>query len=161
MQTTDVDHRALAISINQRTWFLLEKKNRSVDESDEMIHAAHASLWHWLQAGGPIQQQRGEWLIGRVYVVLGLRDQALRAATRVLELTKIHSADLQDFDHAYAYELMARALELTGKSTEAVENWQIAMDLGEQIAVTSDRENFERDLRSIPFRPVSQVNSDE
>ena len=70
MLMADVDHKSLAIALNQRTWTLLEKEARSAAESDEMIHAAHGSLWHWLQAGGPVQQQRGEWLIGRVYVVL-------------------------------------------------------------------------------------------
>ena len=68
--TEGVDHKALAISLNQRTWALLEKEERTEQESDELIHVAHASLWHWLQAGGPVQQQRGEWLVGRTYVVL-------------------------------------------------------------------------------------------
>ena len=88
MNRDDVDHKALAIALNQRCWTLLEKTGRSSDESDELIHVAHASLWHWLQAGGPVQQQRGEWLIGRVYVVLGVADAALRHAQRTLDLTE-------------------------------------------------------------------------
>jgi len=147
----DVDHKALAVSLNQRVWTLLETDARTAAESDEMIHAAHASLWHWLQAGGPVQQQRGEWMIGRVHVVLGNAEAALRHARRTLDLTERHSAELQDFDHAYAHELMARALELNGDRRRALETWETAQELGARIRGSKDREIFEGDMRAIPF----------
>lgn len=158
MTLENVDHRALAISLNQRVWALLEKEERTVSENDEMIHVAHASLWHWLQAGGPVQQQRGEWLIGRVYVVLGLADSAIRHANRTNDLTDKHSADLQDFDHAYAFELLARALELNN-DPEAARTWEKALDLGRQIKGKKDREIFEDDLKAIPFKPLCELNT--
>lgn len=149
-----VDHKALAISLNQRTWSLLEEKTRSAADNDEMIHVAHASLWHWLQAGGPVQQQRGEWLIGRVYVVLGFADAALRQARTTYDLTEKHSGELQDFDHAYAHELMARALDMNGENKQADLMWQKAKDLGSAIKGEKNREIFDGDLKAIPFRIV-------
>ncbi|WP_208988604.1 hypothetical protein [Labrenzia sp. VG12] len=150
----DVDHKSLAISLNQRTWTLLEKGDRSAAESDEMIHAAHGSLWHWLQAGGPVQQQRGEWLIGRVYVVLGFCEAALRHANRTMDLTDRHLDVLQDFDLAYAHELLARALEMAGETGRALDMWNKALELGTRIAGPKDREIFEGDLKAIEFQPA-------
>ncbi|WP_297590432.1 hypothetical protein [Roseibium sp.] len=149
-----MDHQAMAISLNQRVWSLLEKNDRTAEESDEMVHAAHASLYHWLQAGGPVQQQRGEWILGRVYVVLGIADAALRHAQRVIDLTEKHSSELRDFDHAYAFELMARALELNGDRGKAVDMWDMAQKLGAEIEGPKDREIFEGDLKAIPFAPA-------
>lgn len=148
----DVDHKSLAIALNQRTWTLLEKEARTTGESDEMIHVAHGSLWHWLKAGGPVQQQRGEWLIGRVYVVLGIAEASLRHANRTMELTDRHVDVLQDFDLAYAHELMARALELTGEASKALDMWTRAVELGTKIAGPKDRAIFEGDLKAIEFR---------
>ncbi|MES0881945.1 hypothetical protein [Roseibium sp. SCP14] len=159
MTLADVDHKALAISLNQRIWFLLEKKDRTAEECEEMVHVAHASLWHWLQVGGPVQQQRGEWLIGRVYVVLGIAEAALRHAERTFDLTERHSAELQDFDHAYAYELMARALLLSGDHGKALDMWERAGNLGAEIQGVEDREIFQGDLRAIPFVPVCDANA--
>ncbi|MEM9633456.1 MAG: hypothetical protein AAGA50_19145 [Pseudomonadota bacterium] len=154
-----VDHKALAISLNQRIWFLLEKKDRTAEESDEMVHVAHASLWHWLQAGGPLQKQRGEWIIGRVYVVLEVAGAALRHAERTFDLTERHSAELQDFDHAYAYELMARALLLNGDQGKALDMWERAKHLGAEIQGAKDREIFLGDLNAIPFETACDANA--
>ena len=156
--TEGVDHKALAISLNQRTWALLEKEERTEQESDELIHVAHASLWHWLQAGGPVQQQRGEWLVGRTYVVLGHGESALFHARRTFDLTERHSADLQDFDHAYAFELLARALDVNN-DPEASRMWEKALDLGSRIKGDKDREIFEGDVKAIPFRAACDLNT--
>lgn len=39
-------HRQLGIDLFNHTWELLDKPNRTRDEDDAMIHAAHASRFH-------------------------------------------------------------------------------------------------------------------
>ena len=152
MATADmIDHRSLAISLNQRTWALLESKTRTADEDSEMVHVSHASLWHWMQAGTPANIQRGEWLIGRVYVVLGRSEPALHQAKRTTALTRSHARDLEDFDIAYSHELMARALWLSDARSDAIAEWERAKQLGRAIAGEKDREIFEADCAAIPF----------
>jgi len=41
-----------------------------------MIHAAHASRFHWGEIGKPINLGRGEWQISRVYSVLNRPESA-------------------------------------------------------------------------------------
>jgi hypothetical protein len=48
------DQRLLAGHLFNRVWVLLEKPDRSAADDDEMVHAAHASRYHWGQAGQPV-----------------------------------------------------------------------------------------------------------
>src|SRR4051794_30795420 len=105
---TPEEHLTAAKASNNRVWELLENADRTEADAREMMHAAHASLWHWLYAGEAVHEQRGEWLLSRVHVVLGNPAPALDHATRCLEITEDEGID--GFDRAYACEAMARAL---------------------------------------------------
>ena len=108
-----------AKKINGLVWKLLEKPDRSKDEDWEMLHASHASLYHWLQVGTGLHRQRGEWLVSRVRTVLGNGNEAVVHATRCLELTEYHNDLMEDFDFAFAYESAARANALAGNSKDS------------------------------------------
>ena len=52
----ELDHatrRALAIGLFNYTWTLLENPDRTPEQDDEMLHAAHASRYHWGEVGEP------------------------------------------------------------------------------------------------------------
>ncbi len=68
--------RQLAAGLYNYTWTLLEQEDRSADDVDRMIHAAHASRLHWDAIGQPANRARGEWLCSRVYAVLGRGEPA-------------------------------------------------------------------------------------
>ena len=103
-----------AKKIHGRTWELLDKFERTAADDQEMIDAAHASLYHWRSAGNGLNHQRGEWLIARVYTVIGDKHAAIRHANCCLELTTEHKDLMRDFDIAFAYECLARAHALMG-----------------------------------------------
>ena len=46
--------RRLATRLFNRVWELLERTGRSPHEDDEMVHAAHASRFHWGVVGEPV-----------------------------------------------------------------------------------------------------------
>lgn len=50
----------LAKTTNGRVWKLFEKPDRTEDENDELVHAAHASAYLWLQVGTAVHWQRAE-----------------------------------------------------------------------------------------------------
>jgi hypothetical protein len=95
-------HRHFAIRFNSMTWNLLDKAGRTPEEDEWMLYSAIASCRHWLEAGKDLHHERGEWLIARVYAVLGLDQAALRHANRCLTLTEQYTAEMVDFDRAYA-----------------------------------------------------------
>ncbi len=71
-----------AIDFHGKTWEMLEKQTRTPDDDERMLDFAHASLAHWRTAGGQVRHQRGEWLLARVYAVLGEGNLALKHAHR-------------------------------------------------------------------------------
>jgi tetratricopeptide (TPR) repeat protein len=139
-------HQHFARALNGQVWGLIEKPDRSQSEDEQMVHAAHASCYHWLQVGTGLHQQRAEWLIAHVYAELGLADSALRHATRCFELTNEFADLIQDFDLAYAYEGVARAHALAGNRDQALEYIQLAEERGEAIKGEQDKAIFLGDL---------------
>jgi len=144
----DEAHRYFAKASNGRVWELLRKEARSSAENAEMLHAAHASCYHWLYAGTGVQHQRAEWLISHVYAVLADAPAALRHAVRCWELTHIHSSAVADFDVAYAYEALARAHVLAEHQAEAKHFLALAEQVGAAIANDEDRAIFLGDFAS-------------
>ncbi len=135
-------HRYFAIRFNNMTWELLDKMERTREEDECMLYSAFASCRHWLAVGTGVHHQRGEWLIARVYTVLGLGEAAVRHANRCLELTEQHADEMEDFDGAFAFEAVARAHAIAGNQGEALKYIALAERAGEAIAGEEDRKIF-------------------
>jgi hypothetical protein len=141
-----VDHTALAKELNRAVWDALAS-DRDPGNDAAMADAAHASLHHWRVAGGPLEEARGEWLVSHVYAVLGRGEPARHHARRSYDLCVAHG--FGDFDLAYAYEGMARALTAAGESAEP---WKArAAEAGAAIADDEDRTLFLDDLAAEPW----------
>ena len=141
-------HRHFAAATNSEVWVLLEKPDRTPAEDERMVHAAHASCYHWLEAGTAVHHQRGEWLIARVYAELGRGADALRHAGRCMEITRAYPSDMADFDIAYAHEALARAHSLCGDTAEARHYKALAEEAAKAIVDPEDRAYFLSDLRA-------------
>lgn len=128
--------------INGQTWAILDNPDRTQAEDEALLHAAHASLYHWLQVGTTLHHQRGLWLIARVHVVMRNAADALYYARRCLELTEQHRDLMEDFDIAFAYEGMARASALAGEQEHARSYHHRAEQAGQEIVDQEDRDIF-------------------
>ena len=141
------DHRKFAVNLFNMTWSLLDKKDRTEEEDNKMIHAAHASRFHWGEIGTPLEVERGEWQISRVYSVLKRNEPALYHARRCLEICKENN--IGDFDIAFAYEAMARAYAVLGKKADCDRHIELAEKAGEQIKKKEDRDYFLSELQTV------------
>ena len=141
------EERELAKALFGRVWTLLETEGRMREQEDEMIHAAHASRFHWGAVGGPEHRARGEWQCSRVYAVLGRGEPAIHHASRCLEICEENG--IGDWDLAFAYEALARAHTAAGNRDEAGRYQQLARQAGEQITAEEDREVFDADFASL------------
>ena len=144
-----VHHRAFARALNNLVWRLLAASGRTAEDDARMVDAAHASQYHWREAGGP-PATRGEWLVSHVYAVLGRPEPALHHARRCLELAGAEPG-VADFDHAYAAEAMARALACAGDPGQAAGWHSRATAAGATIADDEDRKIFTEDLATGPW----------
>ncbi len=131
------DHQQLAADLFNHTWTLLDIEERTKEQDEEMVQAAHASRYHWGIAGTEKNNARGEWQIARVYATLHRPDSAIHHATLCLEACQKEEFD--DWDLPFAYEGLARAY--IGVDTErAKEYLQMARELGSKIDKNGDRD---------------------
>jgi hypothetical protein len=139
------EERQRGVDLFNEVWRLIESR----EDDDRMLHAAHASRYHWGEAEEcrPANLARGEWQISRVYTVLGRPEPALWHASRCLEHCEANG--IGDWDLAYAYEALARAHALAGDGE--AEQWKSkAREAGDAIADPEDREHFDEDYLTLP-----------
>lgn len=145
-----VDHRQLGVDLFNQVWTLLEKPGRTVEEDDEMLHATHASAYHWRRVGEVRNFARSEWQCSRVYAVLGRPEPAVYHARRCLDWCERGPVD--DWDLPFAHEALARAHAIAGRWDEAERHELLAHESSEAIADAEDRELLEADLATLPRR---------
>lgn len=140
-------HSFFARHYNGACWSYLEKSERSADDTIKMINLAHASLLHWSESKEctPVNLQRGEFLISTAYSYAERGEPAYYHARRCFDMTFSNPGSM-DFDIAYAYMVMARALALMGLDNQAKEYLLKTVDSGAQIKNDKDKKIFIGDL---------------
>ncbi len=144
------EERQTAVELFNHTWSLMELPERTPEQDDEMIHAAHASRHHWAAVGTGANLARGEWQISRVYVTLGRAEPALYHAGRCLAYCEASQDGIADWDIPYAYEALARAQLTAGNEEEAKRYADRSRELAAKVADEHDREHLEEDLSTLP-----------
>ena len=143
-------HRAEGVALFNAVWEMLDADDRTPQQADQMVHAAHASRWHWSQAGelsGDQQLAVGEWQCSRVYSVLGRGEPALHHAKASLAICE--QAGLSDWVVAAAYEALTRASAMAGDAAGARAWMARAREAVVAIADQEDREVIDGDLNSL------------
>lgn len=140
-------HKKQAIVNFNLTWDLIDKKDRTAEDDLLMIHAAHASRFHWGVVGTPIEFARGEWQVSRVYSLLNMAESALYHG----ELSLKYCTDnaISGFDLAFGYEAVARAYMIAGKRDRMDEYMKLAREAADLIEDEQDRNYFLSELESI------------
>jgi hypothetical protein len=145
---TPAMHRQMGVDGFNATWGLLDKQDRSAEDDVTMIHTAHASAYHWLQVGEPLNFARSHWQISRVYAVLERAEPALYHADHCLEICLAEG--IGDFDLAFAYEALARAYAVAENQEQLKQNLKLAQEAGDRISEKDDRHYFFDELATIP-----------
>jgi hypothetical protein len=144
---TPEQHLQCGKSLFNFTWTLLEKPNRSDDEAELMVHAAHASAYHWRQVGEPKNFARSDWQLARVYAMCRRGEPAMHHAKRCLALCNEHG--IAGFDLAFAHEAIARAALVEGDAAQAEQHIALAERVAKTIEDQEDRELLLADVKSL------------
>jgi hypothetical protein len=142
-----LNHRQLGVDLFNEVWRLMESR----EDDERMLHAAHASAYHWAEAPEcePKNRARSEWQVSRVYAVLGRAEPAIYHAERCLAICAAHAENLEDWDLPFAYEALARAHRLAGMNQEADGYKQKAQELRDQIEDREDRDHLDEALATL------------
>ena len=146
-------HRRLAAELFNHTWSLLDQPDRTPDEDDEMLHAAHASRHHWSVVGDAGNLSVGEWQIARVYSVLGRPEPALFHARRALEWCE--RGGLGAFYLGCAHEVLARAAWAAGDREAFADHLAQADAVHDSLTDEEEREVLKMDLDELHARAAA------
>ena len=151
------EHRRLGVDLNNATWKVLAAggpgPTASTDELDNLLYGAYASAYHWRHAEGSTvaNRARGEHLISRTATGVGRFIAGLDHGMRCLELCVENPDAVEDWDYAFAYEAIARALAGLGKRRDARKQKAIAEERGKAIADEEDRKAFLEEFAREPW----------
>lgn len=141
-------HRYFGVEFNNNAWEYFEKENKTQEDVEDMIRYAHSSLHHWkLFSGGTIANvQRGKYMVAKAYALAGNKPEALVHAKECLELTEKNPDKMEDFDFAFAYEIMALAQFINGNMNEFQRYKTLSENSVNEIKDEEDRKIFTDEL---------------
>jgi hypothetical protein len=143
-------HRKTGARLFNGAWDLIDKTDRSDDDSVEMLLRAFASRWHWGQVGGSLQISSGDWQIAHVASLMGLDQLALLFAARCLGAVEADHGG--GWRLASAHEGMARAYASAGDA----EGRALHMRLADE-ALAAEPEEEERVIIAGQLATVPEV----
>lgn len=141
-------HRYFAVHFNQKVWHLLSKSSITIEEGYELIDLAHASNLHWRNAGTAINQQRGMYLIARVFLAVGNPEAAVIYANKCQSITNQNPEGIKDFDYAYAKEMTWKCELALGNINNAAKLKKACEKLANLISNEEDKKIFMADFNT-------------
>jgi hypothetical protein len=137
-------HRYFSTDCFNKTWDLIDKVNRTPEEDEEMLRLSYASLWHWTRREDCRRSNLsiGYWQLARVYAIIGRSEEARRYGRICLEYSEGESPFLL----AFAYEALARAEKVAGRTVEFAHNLAEAKRLAENVSDPSEKDLLMKDL---------------
>ena len=143
------DERQLAVDLFNEVWALLETDDRTAEQDERMVHAAHGSRLHWEAAGTAENVAVGDWLCSRAYAVLGRAEPAMYHARWCL--ARAESETLPNWIRAEAHEAMARAFAVQGELADARRHAEEARAIAATIEDRDDLDVVLGDLATLPL----------
>ena len=142
-----VAHKLFSASCFNKAWELIQKRERTRDDDEQILLLAYASMWHWKQRPDCTSTTKsiGYWQLSRINAMLGRADESPRYA----QLSLDNSSEQEPFFVGYAYEALARAELIANNRAKSKEYLTQAERCAELVSDTEDRELLINDLRSL------------
>jgi hypothetical protein len=139
----------LASQANNRAWTLAEMPDRSAEQGEEMLHAAHAAMYFWNIVGTPDHHAHAALLLAHVYALLKLPEPAAHYLSRSMpHLTRRESAP---WERAFAHAVAANVASASGDAAAHATHHSEAMAAAAQMTDPETRELFNATLRVVPM----------
>ncbi|HBJ83797.1 MAG TPA: hypothetical protein DDZ88_08010 [Verrucomicrobiales bacterium] len=155
--TTDITaaHRYFSADFFNLTWELIEKAERSPEDTECMISLSHASLAHWRMREDCTARNLsiGYWQLSRVYALAGQADNATHYGQLCLGV----SGQEPPFYISYAHEALARAAKLKGDTSILDAHLAEARRFAAQVTDAEEKKMLDDDLDK--FSPPTDPES--
>lgn len=141
-------HRRFGSEANNRAWALAEQRSRTADEDDEMLHAAHAALYHWRQVGTERNVALARMLLGHVHAQLHDGARAREHAEAAFAFVASHASE--PWERAFAHAVLANAAFACNDAQAHRTHHRIAGELGAGLENQEERRIFDATFNVIP-----------
>lgn len=140
--------RRLAAQANNRAWRLSESTARSPQEDDEMLHAAHASMYFWKLVGNANNRAHAAQLLAHVYASLKLPNPA----THYFKQSEpfFLEQNCEPWERACAFAVKAHVAAASGQSDDHAGSYREAERLIAALPDPQDREILNATLLVVP-----------
>ncbi len=140
-------HKYFSTTCFNMSWDLIDKKDRTPEEDEEMIRVNQVSIWHWTQREDCTDKHLsiGFWQSARIYAIIGQAENSRRYGKMSLD----RSTSLPPFFVAYAYEALARAEMVAGSNDKMQEYLDKAKKLAADVSDEESRKMIMDDLVTI------------
>ncbi len=145
--TRDEAIKALAAGAFNKAWEYMDKKDRTDEDNDAMLAATFAQRHLWEKVGTPLNVERADWQISRVYAVLGKGSESLHFAKNCL--VKVEENGIGDFDLPFAHEAMARAYALLSDKENCQRHYELGIKALDGVKDEGDKDYALSELNSI------------
>jgi hypothetical protein len=136
--------RWFAIEMNNRAWDLVEKVERTPEENEQMISAAHAARSHWSAIGKPIHALRAETLLATAYLAAGRPELSLHHAERCQAQSAQLGEEQTAFDRACLHGGLSAALLRLGRAQDSKVAYAQAAKWVEEFDHPDEKAIFEK-----------------
>jgi hypothetical protein len=144
-------HREIAVELFNQVLGLLHSEDRTCAENDRMIHAAHASRFHWEFGGTVVNLALGEWQCACVHTAMAQTESALHHAWRYLEMAEGYG--LGPFHLAHAHLTVAAALAPRSPEDSA-HQLDLARELFPHVEEEEEKELLNREAEKLTSPPA-------
>jgi hypothetical protein len=142
-------HQHFSASCFNQCWTLIDKRNRTDAEVEDMLLLANASLWHWKQRKDckPMNLSIAYWQLGRVNCLARNTDLAKNYGEMCIKISR--DGKLPPFYLGYGYEVMVHACVLEKDVKNAKRYLDLAKAELAKITVDENRKLLKADLTKL------------
>jgi len=146
----DAAHKHFAGACFNACWALIDVRERTPEQEEEMLRLATASHYHWTQRAnyGPKEASVASWQLSRVYALIGEGSLARRFGRRSLEV--LEGSDVGAFFVGYAHEALARAASVLGDAAALAMHTEACKAAAESLDDADQRSWLLGDLSTVP-----------
>ena len=147
-EDTALWQRRMASQANNRAWSLAETPQRTAQEDEEMLQAAHAAMYFWKQVGNDHHRALAALLVAHVCALLGDGPSAARFWAQAQPA--FFGGQAQDWEVAMAHAVQANVAYANQELLTHLHHYVQAHVKVAQLPDPEDRKILESTLRVLP-----------
>jgi hypothetical protein len=140
-------HKCAGAECNNRAWEL-STSQRTPQQDQEMLHAAHGSAWHWAKVGTELNHMRAVMCLAEVHALLGHGEIALAYAQEMR--TFFLGRETADWELAFTHAIYAHAAAVAGQRNEHRAAYEAASTALAAIKDEEDRAIVAKTFEHVP-----------